>query len=196
MYRQNRLIPLGVLLLLGLVSALDHAGVFGYRGSDRSRYQDVVAVVTYAADGDTIDVDIPDGDRPVTHLRLWGVDCPEIGHREGEPDAYFGREAAEFVRGEIVGRRVRLVLEPNRPPRDKFGRLLAYVYLAADGRLLNELLIERGLAYADPRFDHVFKFRFGQLEKTIIKQKTGLWAGVTPEKMPEWRQRVDAAGAQ
>lgn len=179
---------------MGLLSALDHAGVFGYRGSDRACYQDAVAQVTYAADGDTLDVDLPDGDRRVTRIRLWGVDCPEISHHEGEPDAYFGREAAEFVRCEVVGRRVRIVLEPNRPPRDKYGRLLAYVYLVDDGRLLNELLIERGLAYADPRFDHVLKFRFGQLEKTISKQQTGLWAGVTPDKMPAWRQRREAAG--
>ncbi len=195
MTRRRKLITILVLLVVGVVSAMDHAGVFGHRGGDRRTYHDVLATVTYAADGDTIDVDIPDGNRDVTRIRLWGVDCPEIAHGEGEPGAHFGREATDFVRGEIVGRRVRLVLDPNRRSRDKYGRLLAYVYLADTGELLNEMLVQRGLAYADRRFPHVFKRRFVSIEKKVIKQRIGLWAEVTPEQMPGWRQRMDAAGA-
>jgi micrococcal nuclease len=193
--RRRRLATAIAVLLVVALSALDHAGVFGYRGGDRPRYQDAVAMIVHAADGDTFDVDISDGRRRVTRIRLWGVDCPEIAHRAGEQDAYFGREATEFVRSQVVGRRVRLALEPTRDPRDKYGRLLAYLYLEDDGQMLNELLIQRGLAYADRRFGHVFKNRFVQLERAAIRQQSGLWAGVKPEQMPRWRQRMDAAGA-
>lgn len=190
---RRRVVTVVMVLSIGVLSILDHAGVFGYRSNDQARYHDAVATVTYAADGDTLDVGIPDGRRGVTRIRLWGVDCPEIAHDEGEQDAYYGREAMDFLQKEVVGRRVRLELDPNRGPRDRYGRLLAYVYLADSGEMLNEWLIDRGLAYADRRFGHVFKHRFVQREKKVMKQKVGLWAGVTPEQMPTWRQRMDAA---
>ncbi len=179
-----------------MLSALDHAGVFGYRGSRRADFNGAVATVTYAADGDTIDVDIPDGSRAVTRIRLWGVDCPEIAHRDGEEDAYFGCEAVEFVRQNVVGRRVRLELDPIRSPRDRYDRLLAYVYLEDTGEMLNETLVTQGLGYADRRFRHVFKDRFVKVEKKAMRQQVGLWAGVKPEQMPAWRQRMDSAAGQ
>ncbi len=187
--RQKKLATAVVVLLIAILSALDHAGVFGYRPREAFSCDGAEAVVTYAADGDTIDVDLPDGGRPVTRIRLWGVDCPEIAHRPGEQDAYFGREATEFVRQRVVGRRVRLTLDPKRSSRDRFGRLLAYVHLIDEDRMLNELLIERGLAYADSRFAHVHKRRFMQIERQAMNQKAGLWAGVTADRMPAWRTR-------
>ncbi len=192
----KRLLTVGALLGLGLVSALDHAGVFGYRGSRRADFNGAVSTVTYAADGDTIDIDIPDGSRDVTRIRLWGVDCPEIAHAEGEEDAYFGREAFEFVHQHVVGRRVRLELDPIRSPRDRYGRLLAYVYFDDTGEMLNEILVSRGLAYADRRFHHVFKDRLVKIEKKAVRQHVGLWAGVKPEQMPAWRLRMDSAAAR
>jgi len=196
MMHRRRIIVVLAFAMVAVLSALDHAGAFGYRGGDRLRYQGAVARITYAADGDTIDVDIPDGGRPVTRIRLWGVDCPEIAHGPGETDSYFGREAVEFVRKEIVGQTVRLALDPSRIPRDKYGRLLAYVYLEDPGEMLSELLISRGLAYADRRFAHVFKHEFVERERMAKRAKAGLWAGVTPQQMPAWRQRMDAAGAR
>ncbi len=194
--RRRRIIVVLIFVLVAALSALDHAGAFGYRGGDRSRYEGAVAKITYAADGDTIDVDIPDGTRPVTRIRLWGIDCPEIAHGVGETDAYFGREAADFVRKELVGRKVRLAMDPSRTPREKYGRLLAYVYLEDTGEMLNELLIERGLAYADRRFAHVFRHEFVEREKSAKRAKLGLWAHVTTKQMPAWRQRMDAAGTK
>jgi micrococcal nuclease len=192
LHRRRRLGAAAAVLLVVTLSVLDHAGFLGYRGSDRQRYQNAQATVVSAADGDTIDVDIPDGHSKVTRIRLWGVDCPEIAHRDGDQNAYFGREAADFVRSQVVGRRVRLALEPRHDARDKYGRLLAYVYLEDDGQMLNELLIAQGLAYADTRFGHIFKKQFAELEDAAKKQKTGLWAGVKTEQMPAWRQRTEA----
>lgn len=179
------------MLLFGL-SAADRAGWFGDAGSDRDRYHGVEATVTYAADGDTIDVDIPDGKRSLTRVRLWGVDCPETAHGPDDVDAYFGPEAKAYVGEHVVGRRVRLALDPNRRPRDRYHRLLAYAYLVDGGAMLNEELVLRGLAYADRRFDHVFRHRFGEIEKRAMREKAGLWKQVTARQMPEWRQRMDA----
>lgn len=196
MLRRKRLLTTSIVSILVALSILDHNGVFGYRGDDRARYRGIHATITYVSDGDTLDIDVPDGKKSVTRLRLWGVDCPEVAHAKEESDAYFGREAADFVQEHYTGRRVRLELDPNHNVRDKYGRLLAYVYSESDGEMLNELLVTEGLAYADRRFDHALKHRFVELEKKAAKAKMGLWAEVKPEQMPAWRQRMDAAGAR
>ena len=83
MRRRRRIRIIMACILVAVLSILDHAGVFGFRGDDRSRYDGAVATVTYAADGDTIDINMPDGRRSHTRIRLWGVDCPEIAHAPG-----------------------------------------------------------------------------------------------------------------
>ncbi len=185
------------IILAGIVclSGADHLGwLTGPAGDDRARYHGVECVVTYVSDGDTIDVDLPDGRKATTRIRLWGVDCPEIAHDPEETGAYFGEIAKDFVQEHVHGRRVRLALDPNRDPRDKYGRLLSFVYLADSGEMLNELLVQEGLAYADRRFDHAYNLRFQTLEKRAAKKAVGQWADVSVEQMPAWRQRMLKVG--
>lgn len=191
--RRRRWRVASVLGVVVLLSALDHAREPIRRAARDQDYHGRVARVIHAADGDTLDLDLPDGSRPMTRVRLWGVDCPEIAHAPGETDAHFGREATAFVRREIVGRSVRVELDRNRDHRDRYGRLLAYLTVLPDGsdgegELLNRMLIDRGLAYADRRFDHVRAREFLAAEQRAEKAKAGLWATVRREQMPAWRQ--------
>lgn len=192
MFRRRRIIKIAVILAIATVSILDHLGVFGYRGGDRTRYDGAVATITYAADGDTVDIDMPDGDRSVTRVRLWGVDCPETAQRSGEPDAHYGPEAKAFAREHLVGRRVRVALDPERTPRGKYGRLLAYLYFVDTAECVNELLLEKGLAYADWRFPHVMSEHYTEIERQARRARAGLWKDVVPEQMPDWRQRMES----
>jgi endonuclease YncB( thermonuclease family) len=155
--------------------------------ADRSRYHQQTFKVVHVVDGDTLDLDAPDGDHDYTRVRLWGVDTPETKDPRKEV-MYYGPEAAAFAREAAQGRMVQVGLEPFKPTRDKYGRLLAYVYLP-DGKMLNEELIERGFGYADTRFEHVMKKRFEQLEKQAQREKRGLWKEVRPEQWPQWRRR-------
>ncbi|MET0577674.1 MAG: thermonuclease family protein, partial [Ilumatobacteraceae bacterium] len=99
------------------------------------------AVVEHVVDGDTIDVDIGGRDERV---RLIGVDTPEVYVDEGPPDCY-GPEASAFTKALLApGTAVRL--ERDVVGRDDYGRLLAYVYVAADGTFVNDALVRRGLA--------------------------------------------------
>lgn len=176
------------------LSALDHAGAFGRRDNDHSLYHNSEATVVNVIDGDTIDIDLPDGNNPVTRIRLWGIDCPEVAHQPGETDAHFGREAADFVDEHLTGRRVRIALEPKRKSRDRFGRLLAYVYLDDTGEMVNQLLVDEGLALVDTRFPHVFNHPFTEAERRAHRAKAGLWQNVTPSQLPPWRERTDSRG--
>jgi micrococcal nuclease len=75
-------------------------------------------------------------------VRLIGVDTPEVHGGE----ECFGREASRFVEGLApVGTRVRYRVGVEA--RDRYDRLLAYVWLP-DGRMLNRELVEAG--YAQP----------------------------------------------
>ncbi len=181
------LVP-GILVGIVLLSLLDHSGLFGYRGDDRSRFDGTLATVTRVIDGDTIEVDIPDGNRPGTRIRLLGIDCPEVAHRGGGQDSWFGPEARTFVLEHFERRAVRLVMDPRRETRDRHGRLLAYVYLPDRDEMLNLILIREGLACADTRFPHVASRRFARAEKAAIKSRVGIWTSLRTEDLPAWRR--------
>lgn len=157
------------------------------QGGDRSRYHDRRFRVVHVVDGDTLDIDAPDADKSKTRIRLWGVDTPELA-RNGRPEMHFGREAKEFARKTLDGKEVNVVLAPEKT-RDKYGRLLAYIYCERGGRMFNEMLLEEGFAYADPRFAHPYKKQFETTEKRASSNKVGLWSGLTIDQMPAWKQR-------
>jgi endonuclease YncB( thermonuclease family) len=143
--------------------------------------------VVNAVDGDTIDIDIPDGQHNRTRIRLWGVDTPET-KSEKYGVMYFGPEAAEFAEELALGKRVSVYLEAEKHTRDKYGRLLAYVQLP-DGRFLNEVLLSEGFAYAELRFRHSLYNKYKQLEASARSANKGLWQNVTRQQLPEWLRR-------
>ena len=121
------------------------------------------AGVIRVVDGDTIV--LSGGDR----VRYVGIDTPEVG---GEPE-YYGREALEFNRGLVEGRKV--TLQRDASDRDRFGRLLRFVY--ADGILVNAELVREGFARArvyppDTRYSECF----AALEQEARESRRGLWA--------------------
>jgi micrococcal nuclease len=152
---------------------------------DYEKYHEKNFTVANVVDGDTIDIDVPDGNFPHTRIRLWGVDTPETKN-ERTGVMYFGPEAAEFTKKAVLGKEITVYLEEHRT-RGKYGRLLAYVRLP-DGTYLNEALLKEGYAYADTRFRHSFYNKYKQLESAARSSKKGLWKEVKPEQMPEWRQ--------
>ncbi len=160
---------------------------------DHTRYHDRSFRVARIVDGDTLDIDVSDRDKPVTRIRLWGVDTPEVGKsRHGE--MHFGPEASSFAMTTLTNHTVQVVLSPDRT-RGKYGRLLAYVYMERGGRMFNEMLLEGGYAYADLRFEHHYYRQFKAIEKRARRAGRGLWADVTLEQMPPWKQRFERKGA-
>ena len=107
------------------------------------------ATVEFVVDGDTIDVMI---DGSEERVRLIGIDTPEIEHaasgdRPGNPADCFGPEASAYTQSLLPeGTPVRI--ERDVVPRDDYGRLLAYVFRADDGVLINYELARQG--YAQP----------------------------------------------
>ena len=154
---------------------------------DFQKYHTKTFTVVNVVDGDTVDVDVPDGEYKHTRIRLWGIDTPETKSDEFGV-MYFGPQAVEFTIKLTFGKPVNVYLDVANRTRDKYGRLLAYVQLP-DGRFLNEVLVAEGFAYADLRFRHSFHNKYRQLEAGARSGKKGLWQKVTREQLPEWLQR-------
>jgi len=97
------------------------------------------ATVVETIDGDTVDVRLRDG--RVERVRILGADTPETKDRR-KPVQCFGPEASAHTHERLAGRRVRL--ETDTEARDKYGRLLAYVYV--DGDRYDDELLRLGYA--------------------------------------------------
>ena len=129
-----------------------------------------VATVTRVIDGDTIKVEVGG---QIETVRLIGIDTPETVHPR-KPVEYFGKEASAFTKRMADGKSVRLEKDQQTANRDRYGRLLRYVYLP-DGKLLNaEIIIQDyGFAYTRFPFDKMEEFR--ELEREARKGERGLW---------------------
>ena len=126
-------------------------------------------------DGDTVRVRIvntPVGLSVVETIRLLGVDTPEISHTNQEAQ-HFGEEASNFTRLRLLGRTVYLAFDWDF--RDRYGRLLAYIYTGS-GRCFNAELVQQGFAYAYLRFPFKFMEEFAALEQDAKRQERGLLA--------------------
>ncbi|MCZ6601696.1 MAG: thermonuclease family protein [Planctomycetota bacterium] len=121
------------------------------------------ARVERALDGDSV---IISGGRQV---RLIGIDAPE----KGEPLA---DEAREWARSKLEGRWVRL--EYDEETSDRYGRLLAYLWLENGGQevLVNEEIVGQGLARSYPYPPNVrYRNRIARVERKAREARDGIW---------------------
>jgi micrococcal nuclease len=146
------------------------------------------ATVRSVLDGDTIEVA---REGRTDRVRLIGIDTPEAHESaklerlvaRGQDRAQIlalGRQATAFTRERLLGRRVDLELDVE--PRDRYGRLLAYVWLP-DGTLFNATLLEAGqarLLTIPPNLRYVE--RFVPLERAAREARRGLWGSPTARR--------------
>lgn len=116
----------------------------------RRIWHDANARVERVIDGDTITVRFldPDGDRrPETVVRLESIDTPEKTGSPRGPECY-GDKASNHMKGLLErGAELYVQWEPDKP-FDRYGRLLAFVYLPDEKVSVNHHLVERGYAEA------------------------------------------------
>ncbi len=128
--------------------------------------------VVRVVDGDTLVVQMSGHPEKV---RLIGVDTPESVDPRRPVEAY-GREAAAFTRRLADGKPVVLKPEAGTGDRDRYGRLLRYVFLP-DGTLLNAEIIRQGFGHAYIKFPFARMEEFRALERSARDRRIGLWAG-------------------
>jgi micrococcal nuclease len=129
------------------------------------------AEVLRVVDGDTIRVRL---DGRTERVRYIGVDTPE-SVKPGTPVQCFAKRAAAANAALVAGRSVRLVGDVEQ--RDRYGRLLAYVYREPDGAFVNAQLVRDGYARTlqiAPNVAHAGEF--ARLAQSARRDGRGLWA--------------------
>jgi micrococcal nuclease len=163
----------GLAAALALVALLA-AALLATRGGDEEnepvRYPTApenasVARVERVVDGDTIRL------AGIGPVRLIGIDTPET---YGGRVECFGPEATRYVRG-LLPRGARVRYTVGEEPRDRFGRLLVYLYMP-DGAALNYVLVTAGYATAltippNDRYARVFE----RTERAARRARSGMW---------------------
>lgn len=126
--------------------------------------------VVRVVDGDTIIVDL---DGTEERVRLIGVDTPESVHPDKSKNVAYGKIASEFTKSMLEDQAV--TLEYDVQERDRYGRVLAYVYL--DGEMFNKTLLEEGhakVATYPPNVKYVDAFT--AIQEKAREEKKGVWA--------------------
>ena len=141
--------------------------------------EEVVTVIR-VVDGDTFLLDTKE------RVRLIGIDTPEKYYsKKLEKDSErskkdistiqkLGREASDFVKNLVEGKKVILKTDRYSDKRDRYNRLLRYVYLE-DGTCINAKIIESGYANAYTLFKFEKADEFLKLEKEARMNNRGLW---------------------
>jgi micrococcal nuclease len=133
--------------------------------------------VSKFVDGDTIDVKMSG----VTEsIRFIGVDTPET-HDPRKAVQCFGQAAANFTKQLIGNQPIRLEADPLNTNRDRYNRLLRYVYLP-DGTLVNGEIIKRGYGFAYTSFPFSKLEQFRQYQVEAQQAQRGLWHSCQPTK--------------
>jgi len=149
--------------------------------------------IDHYVDGDTIAVNM---NGTVETIRFIGIDTPET-HKPNTPVQCYGPAAAAHTKAVIenAGGKVRLGSDPLSTNRDRYDRLLRYVYLP-DGTLVNKLNIREGYAFYYPYFPFSKSSEFANAEKQAQKDNKGLWRNCHPTPSDDGGYKMDETQAQ
>ena len=185
--RRRRVLALSLLgLVLGVLAGCQGLEDIGGRAgrapadlatseAERAAWPDapkdaISAKVVRVSDGDTF-VATVNGRRE--RIRVIGVDTPE-SVAPNQPVEPYSKEASDFAKHYLDGETVRLVGDAE--PRDRYGRMLAYVWLE-DGTFWNALLVAEGYAQQltippNVTYERLFRRLVGEARR----ENRGLWA--------------------
>ncbi len=154
--------------------------------SDLIDNTDGLVLVEKINDGDTVTVLVGKNSERV---RLIGIDAPELGQ---EP---WGEISKKHLAGIIASSSWKAKMEYDVERRDKYGRLLAYLW-TKDGKLVNRMMVEDGYAFLftfPPNVKHTGEFI--EAYRKARKSKSGLWGrnglNETPYQYRKKHPRID-----
>jgi micrococcal nuclease len=131
--------------------------------------------IDHFIDGDTIAITM---NGKTETIRMIGVDTPET-HKPNSPVQCYGPAAAAYVKNIIGSQSVRLAADPKSTNRDRYDRLLRYVYMP-DGRMVETEVIKNGYGFAYTNFPFTKRAEFVDLQDRANTAAKGLWANCTP----------------
>ncbi len=166
-----------IILISLLLTLAKNQGWLDNAGKTAQSAQPGLYSIAHFTDGDTIAVNM---NGKVENVRFIGVDTPET-HKPNTPVQCYGPAAAAFTKTTIGTQQVRLVSDSLNTDRDRYGRLLRYVYLP-DGTNLNEKLVQTGHAFYYPYFPFSMSAAFAADQDQAMAGHLGLWGNCNPTK--------------
>lgn len=146
-----------------------------------SAYSEDSFKVLKVIDGDTIQVE-KGGNKEV--VRLLGIDSPETVDPR-KPVQCFGNAASNKLKSLILGKNVILSEDLTQGNKDKYNRLLRYVYLPNSVRtFINGEMVKQGYAYSYRQYPTKFLEKFNNFEKYARENNLGLWGSCQFTPMP------------
>lgn len=138
-------------------------------------------------DGDTAHLMVKGKD---TTVRFLAIDTPEYT-KEKEP---YGKEASAYVCDLLTNaKKVEIEYDDGSTREDKYGRLLAWVYV--DGLLIQDAIIKEGLGEVAYLYgDYAYTKQLQASEKIAKKEKRNMWSGEEPSQDP-WKLIVTYGGS-
>jgi len=135
---------------------------------EQKKYQ-----VEKVIDGDTIVINF---EHNKTRVRLIGLNTPEARNFKERKKECFGLEASKKAKEILNNKTITLELDPSQSKYDKYGRLLAYIFV--DGINFAKLMISSGYGYEYTYHGQKYKYQkeFKEAQKRAEKKKLGLWA--------------------
>jgi micrococcal nuclease len=159
-----------VFINVGVILSFRHLSESGSFFGQAPVKEEETFFVKRAVDGDTIELD--NGEK----VRYIGINTPESVDPRRSVEC-FGKEASEFNKNLVEGKSV--ALERDISDRDRYGRLLRFVYLE-DGTFVNEILVWEGYASVMTYPPDVSKQDiFREAEQEARSEKRGLWSETT-----------------
>lgn len=171
--------PLLVILFFGIylvssffsVTKNPTRNVLSVQETSAPQTPDVYSVVK-VVDGDTIDI-LVNGKKE--RMRIIGINSPETVDPR-RPVECFGKEASDYAKKLLLSKTVKLKSDPTQADKDKYGRLLRYIYLP-DGTDFGLVMIQEGYAYEytyDVPYQHQAEYKKAQIEAE--NGRKGLWS--------------------
>ncbi len=173
--RRKHGVSLLVLLIVAFLAFGQQQGWFGGLGKGVMTNQPGLYAVDHFVDGDTITVNM---NGTIETVRFIGIDTPET-HKPNTPVQCYGPAAAAYTKNRIGNQRVRLVSDSLSTNRDRYNRLLRYVYLP-DGTNLDQELVAKGYAFAYVSFPFTKSDDFAAAQKDAQTHYRGLWGNCNP----------------
>ena len=158
------------LFLTLFLSAFNTKSAFSYQDSemDKKKLFKIVKVV----DGDTITASIRGKNESI---RLLGIDTPETVDPR-RPVQCFGKAASDKMKSFVLGKYVKLLDDSTQGNRDKYKRLLRFVYLPdSKATFINGEMVKQGFAFSYRKYPTKMLEKFNNFEKYARENNLGLW---------------------
>ena len=167
------LVPSSIVLAIALAIAI---AFLLFRNSSPSATtngfanRDDLYQVVRIIDGDTVEIEY---EGALTSVQLIGVNAPETVH-PSKPVEPYGKEATAFLQKLVLNRFVYFEFDGSK--KDKYDRLLAYVYRDSDNLFVNVEIIRQGYGKTDARFPFNYMKLFQYHESQARTARKGVWS--------------------